>query len=62
MGQTEITKREALELLRRWGLGDVAEKAARELPETIDLRRDQELLARYGITRGQLVDRAGGSP
>jgi hypothetical protein len=59
---TIITKREALVLVRRWGAAHLAAQAERELPETIDLRRDQELLARFGITRGQLVDRAGGSP
>jgi hypothetical protein len=62
MGATEITKQEALAMLRRWGMGHLAETAERELPEKIDLRRDQELLARYGMTRGQLMDRAGGSP
>lgn len=62
MRRTEISKKDALALLRRWGLEHTAEEAEHELPDTIDLNRDQELLARYGITRGQLVDRAGGSP
>ena len=44
------------------GEESVAVSAERELPDTIDLRRDQDLLARFGITRGQLMDRAGGSP
>jgi hypothetical protein len=49
-------------MLRRWGSESAARKAELELPDTIDLRKDQDLLARYGITRGQLMDRAGGSP
>jgi hypothetical protein len=62
LSRTQISKQEALELLRKWGGESEARKAERELPDTIDLRRDQDLLARYGITRGQLMDRAGGSP
>jgi hypothetical protein len=62
VSKTVISKQEALVMLRRWGMAHLAETAERELPDTIDLRLDQELLARYGMTRGQLMDRAGGSP
>jgi hypothetical protein len=62
MSKTVISKQEAIALLRRWGMGHLVEAAQRELPDTIDLVRDQDLLARYGMTRGQLIDRAGGSP
>jgi hypothetical protein len=62
VSKTVISKQEALALLQRWGMGHMIEQAQRELPETIDLARDQDLLARYGMTRGQLIDRAGGSP
>jgi hypothetical protein len=62
LNRTQISKQEALEMLRRWGSESAARKAELELPDTIDLRKDQDLLARYGITRGQLMDRAGGSP
>jgi hypothetical protein len=33
-----------------------------ELPDPIDLDRDEAILARYGITRNQLMDSRGGSP
>jgi hypothetical protein len=59
---TVITKQEAIVMLRRWGMGHLVATAERELPEVIDLQRDQELLARFGMTRGQLMDRAGASP
>jgi hypothetical protein len=62
LSRNEISKQEALEMLRRWGEESAAATAERELPDVIDLRKDQDLLARYGITRGQLMDRAGGSP
>ncbi len=62
MSKTVITKSEAIALLQRWGMTHLVEQARRELPDTIDLARDQDLLARYGMTRSQLIDRAGGSP
>lgn len=50
-------------VLRRAGyrdefIGDVLE----QLREPIDLQRDQEILARYGLSAEGLMDRMGGSP
>jgi hypothetical protein len=57
------SKAEAVEVLRRAG---VPEETIRELmaalPDPIDMERDANLLASYGITREHLVDRMGGSP
>jgi hypothetical protein len=33
-----------------------------QLPDPIDLHRDQQILARYGLSPERLVDRMGGSP
>jgi hypothetical protein len=33
-----------------------------QLPDPIDLQRDQQILARYGLTPERLMDRMGGSP
>ncbi len=33
-----------------------------QLPDPIDLERDQEVLARYGLSAERLMDRLGGSP
>ena len=52
----------ALDLLRRVGLGHRIEEAREALPDPIDLDHDQELLARFGLTRGQLEERLGASP
>jgi hypothetical protein len=59
---SEITKDELLSYMKRAGLGELVEQAAAELPEVIDEERDQELLARFGLARAQLIDRLAGSP
>jgi hypothetical protein len=33
-----------------------------QLPDPIDLQRDQEILARYDLSSERLMDRMGGSP
>jgi hypothetical protein len=33
-----------------------------QLPDPIDLQRDQQILARYGLSPERLIDRMGGSP
>jgi hypothetical protein len=34
----------------------------RHLPDPIDTERDANALAEYGVSRGSLIDRMGGSP
>jgi hypothetical protein len=48
--------------LRRLGYERVAEKALQDLPEEIDLEQLQEFGDLHGISRGELIDRMGGSP
>ena len=48
--------------MRRVGLEEYVEEAAGKLPDPIDLDRDQELLASYGLTRTQVLNRLGSSP
>ena len=57
-----ITKEELLSYMERVGLGELVEQAALELPDSIDEEHDQELLARFGLARSQLIDRFAGSP
>jgi hypothetical protein len=33
-----------------------------QLPDPVDLRRDQQILGRYGLSSERLMDRLGGSP
>jgi hypothetical protein len=54
---------EAARLFRRAGYSDdVISEVLSQLPDPIDLRRDQQILARYGLDPEQLMDRMGGSP
>ena len=50
-------------VLRRAGYSDeLITEVLRQLPDPIDLRRDQQVLARYGLSAERLMDRMGGSP
>lgn len=57
-----VPRDEVLEVMRRVGLADEIEAARAELPEVVDLDRDDLLLQQYGLGVDLLVDRLGGSP
>ena len=57
------SKAEVLAILRRAGIREeTVEALERALDDPVDIRRDGNLFARYGITLDHLVDRMGGSP
>jgi hypothetical protein len=56
------SKQDVLDTLRRAGVYDLIDGKEDELPDPVDLDRDEPLLAELGITRGLLVDLMGGSP
>lgn len=58
----QISKKELVAVLRRVGRVDLIDEVNRTLPDPVDTVRDAQLLAHYGLTRGQLVDQIGGSP
>jgi hypothetical protein len=51
-----------VEILHRLGYAQAADEALRELPEQIDREQLEEFGNRHGISRGELIDRMGGSP
>lgn len=51
-----------LALMRRVGMHDQIEAAQAELPEVVDIDRDDLLLQRFGLGVDRLVDLLGGSP
>lgn len=57
----KITKQEALHMLAKIGEKHLIADAARTLPDDIDIDRDQNLLARFGLDPGYLMDRFGAS-
>jgi hypothetical protein len=58
----QIPRQEVLRVLRRAGITENVDELALVLPETVDLDRDAELLARHGISHDELISRLGGSP
>jgi hypothetical protein len=58
----QVSKHKVLETMQRVGLGELVAEADRELPDPVDIKRDQALLIKYGLDRDRLIDRMGGSP
>jgi hypothetical protein len=56
------SKQDILETLRRAGAYGLIDGREDELPDPVDLDRDEPLLGALGITRGMLLDLMGGSP
>jgi hypothetical protein len=58
-----ISHADLLGALRRVGYPMATiEEIAAQLSDPIDLDRDADILARYGVTRGHLTDLMGASP
>jgi hypothetical protein len=54
---------EIARVMRRAGYsGEVISEVLSQLPDPTDLERDQQILARYGLSSERLMDRLGGSP
>lgn len=54
---------EVARVLRRAGYSEeFIREVLSHLPDPIDLRRDEQTLARYGLNTEGLVERMGGSP
>lgn len=51
-----------VDLLRQAGLPQLADEAARDLPDLIDAGRLEEWEVEHGISRDDLISRFGGSP
>jgi hypothetical protein len=50
-------------VLRRTGYSDeFIREVLSQLPDPIELQRDQQILARYGLSTERLMDRLGGGP
>ncbi len=62
-GPAGRSHQDATRILRRAGYSDeFIRELLSQLADPIDLERDQQILARYGLTAAQLMDRMGGSP
>lgn len=60
---TRRTHEDAARVLRHAGYTDeFIDEVLSQLPDPIDLQRDQQILGRYGLDPDRLIDRMGGSP
>jgi len=58
----QLSRQDVVDILRKTGFSEAADKAIRELPDPVDLDRAAEWGAQYGVTRDELISRMGGSP
>jgi hypothetical protein len=57
-----IARQQALDMLEKLRRHDLVAEANETLPDPIDVDRDQNLLAKFGLGLDQLMDRWGASP
>ena len=58
----QVTRQHVVDILRMAGLAELAEEAHRVLPDPVEYNRAARFLARYGLTKDELISRRGGSP
>ena len=57
----QLTRQHVINVLRKAGLPEMADKALRDLPDPVDSERVAAWAVPYGINMGELMDRMGGS-
>jgi hypothetical protein len=57
-----VTRQHVVDILRIAALPDLAEEAARLLPDPVEYDHAERFLAQYGISKDELISRRGGSP
>jgi hypothetical protein len=58
----QVARRHVMDILRVAGLPDLAEEARQVLPDPVEYHHAERFLAQYGLTKDELISRAGGSP
>jgi hypothetical protein len=58
----QVTRQHVVDILRMAALPGLAEEALRTLPDPVEYNHAERFLARYGITKYELISRRGGSP
>jgi hypothetical protein len=56
------TRQWLADTLRHTGYTQEADDALREMPDEFDLEQLLEFAARHGLSRGEVIERMGGSP
>lgn len=58
----DLSRQQIIRMLRRARLADVADAVQKSLPDPVDSKILDHFCARYGLSKGSLMDRMGGSP
>ncbi len=58
----QVTRQGVVDMLRIVGLLELAEEAHRVLPDPVEYHHAERFLARYSITKDELISLMGGSP
>ncbi len=56
------SRQDVIHVLRTLGYPELADEAARDLPDPVDINRLGNWLMQHGLTRDAIVSRMGGSP
>jgi hypothetical protein len=59
---SEVPRQEIVDVLRKAGMLDAADRVESALPDPLNCDDAVELLSPYGITKDFLISRLGGSP
>lgn len=58
----DYPRQQFVDLLRRTGMADIADEAAKTLPDPVDDKSMAEFCVAHGLSQQSLVDLMGGSP
>jgi hypothetical protein len=58
----DLSKHQFVKSLRRAGMPEAAEAAARTLHDPVTVKDLDRFCAQFGLSRGSLMERMGGSP
>ena len=58
----QVSRQHVVDILRIVALPELADEARRVLPDPVEYNHAARFLARYGLTKDELISRRGGSP
>jgi len=58
----QVTRQHVVDILRMAALPDLADEAFRALPDPVEYNHAERFLARYGISKDELISRRGRKP
>jgi hypothetical protein len=62
MGLEHYSRQHVVDLLNRLGHQQLAEEAARDLPDPVDIERLENWYLQHGLSVDEMISQSGGSP